>query len=85
MSFGTGTNDFDCIVVGGGHAGVEGAHAAAMIGARICLLTISADTIGKMSCNPAIGSPAKGYVEPMHVTMEAIKPYAQTDHAAGDK
>ncbi len=43
MSFGTRTNDFDCIVVGGGHAGVEAAHEAATIGARTCLLTISAD------------------------------------------
>ena len=62
MSFGTGTNDFDCIVVGGGHAGVEAAHAAAMIGAWTCLLTISTDTIGKMSCNPAIGGLAKGQI-----------------------
>ena len=62
MSFGTGTNDFDCIVVGGGHAGIEAAHAAARIGARTCLLTISADTIGKMSCNPAIGGLAKGQI-----------------------
>ena len=62
MSFGTGTNDFDCIVVGGGHAGVEAAHAAARIGARVCLLTISRDTIGKMSCNPAIGGLAKGQI-----------------------
>jgi len=62
MSFGTGTNDFDCIVVGGGHAGVEAAHAAARIGARTCLLTISSDTIAKMSCNPAIGGLAKGQI-----------------------
>jgi tRNA uridine 5-carboxymethylaminomethyl modification enzyme len=62
MSFGTGTSDFDCIVVGGGHAGVEAAHAAAMIGANTCLLTISSDTIGKMSCNPAVGGLAKGQI-----------------------
>ena len=62
MSFGTRTNDFDCIVVGGGHAGVEAAHAAARIGARTCLLTISGDTIAKMSCNPAIGGLAKGQI-----------------------
>jgi tRNA uridine 5-carboxymethylaminomethyl modification enzyme len=54
------TNQFDCIVVGGGHAGAEAAHAAASIGARTCLVTISKDTIAKMSCNPAIGGLGKG-------------------------
>ena len=56
------TNDFDCVVIGGGHAGVEAAHAAATIGAKTCLLTISKDTIAKMSCNPAIGGLAKGQI-----------------------
>ena len=56
------TNDFDCIVIGGGHAGVEAAHAAAKIGAKTCLITISKDTIAKMSCNPAIGGIAKGQI-----------------------
>ena len=51
---------FDCIVIGGGHAGVEAAHAAARLGARTCLLTISKNTIATMSCNPAIGGLAKG-------------------------
>ena len=82
MSFGTGISDFDCIVVGGGHAGLEAAYAATRIGARTCLLTISNDTIGKMSCNPAIGGLAKGQVEPMHVRMEAIEPYAQSKQSA---
>ncbi len=55
-------NRFDCIVIGGGHAGVEAAHAVARIGARTCLITISKDTIAKMSCNPAIGGLAKGQI-----------------------
>ncbi|UCG56288.1 MAG: tRNA uridine-5-carboxymethylaminomethyl(34) synthesis enzyme MnmG [Phycisphaerales bacterium] len=57
------TNDtFDCVVIGGGHAGAEAAHAAARIGAKTCLITVSKDTIGKMSCNPAIGGLAKGQI-----------------------
>ncbi len=56
------TDEFDCVVIGGGHAGVEAAHAAAKIGAKTCLLTISKDTIAKMSCNPAIGGLAKGQI-----------------------
>jgi len=56
------TNEFDCIVIGAGHAGVEAAHAAAKIGAETCLITISKDTIAKMSCNPAIGGLAKGQI-----------------------
>jgi tRNA uridine 5-carboxymethylaminomethyl modification enzyme len=56
------TNEFDCIVIGGGHAGVEAAHAAATIGAETCLITISTDTIAKMSCNPAVGGLGKGQI-----------------------
>ncbi len=53
---------YDCIVVGGGHAGAEAAHAAAKLGAKTLLITISLDTIAKMSCNPAIGGLAKGQI-----------------------
>ena len=50
------------IVIGAGHAGVEAAHSAAIMGASTLLLTQNADTIGQMSCNPAIGGLAKGHM-----------------------
>jgi tRNA uridine 5-carboxymethylaminomethyl modification enzyme len=53
---------FDIIVVGGGHAGCEAALAAARLGARTAILTIRADRIAEMSCNPAIGGLAKGQI-----------------------
>src|SRR5215467_6539669 len=54
--------DYDILVIGAGHAGKEAALAAARIGARTALLTINCDTVGQMSCNPAIGGVAKGQI-----------------------
>ncbi|MBR0213759.1 MAG: tRNA uridine-5-carboxymethylaminomethyl(34) synthesis enzyme MnmG, partial [Solobacterium sp.] len=55
-------SDYEIIVVGGGHAGIEAALAAARLGHRTMLLTLSVENIGKMPCNPSVGGPAKGVV-----------------------
>lgn len=54
--------EYDVVVIGAGHAGTEAASAAARLGARTALLTTSLDTVGQMSCNPAIGGVAKGQI-----------------------
>src|SRR3954454_17553914 len=54
--------DYDVIVIGSGHAGIEAALAASRIGCSTLMLTQNLDTIGQMSCNPAIGGTAKGQI-----------------------
>ena len=56
------TDKFDIIVIGGGHAGCEAALAGAKLGLKTLLLTMSVETIGLMSCNPAVGGLAKGQI-----------------------
>ena len=53
---------YDVIVIGAGHAGIEAAHAAAMLGARTAVFTLTLDMIGNMPCNPSIGGTAKGHL-----------------------
>ena len=54
--------DYDVIVIGGGHAGIEATDAAGRMGVQACLITPDQDKIGVMSCNPAIGGVGKGHL-----------------------
>lgn len=54
--------DFDVVVVGGGHAGIEAAHAAAKLGSKTLLVTLDPNKIGLMPCNPAVGGVGKGHI-----------------------
>ena len=56
------TFEYDVVVIGGGHAGCEAAHAAARLGVRTCLITMDMNKIAQMSCNPAVGGIAKGQI-----------------------
>lgn len=58
----TNTYNFDVIIVGGGHAGIEAAYAAARMGSKTLLITLDINKIGTMPCNPAIGGVGKGHM-----------------------
>src|SRR6186713_1305111 len=53
---------FEVVVIGSGHAGCEAAYAAARLGARVAICTLSPDTVAHMPCNPAVGGTAKGHL-----------------------
>lgn len=67
---------YDVVVVGGGHAGIEAAMAAARMNKKTCLITMSLDMIGSMPCNPSVGGPAKGIVVREIDAMGGIMPIA---------
>src|SRR6266852_5290581 len=71
--------EYEVIVVGSGHAGIEAALASARLGCRTLMLTQNLDTIGQMSCNPAIGGLAKGQiVREIDSFVRALRPPAST-------
>lgn len=73
------SRDFDVIVIGAGHAGVEAAHAAANRGSKTALITLTAEKIGYMPCNPAIGGIGKGHIVFEIAALGGLMPKLCTD------
>ena len=65
--------DYDVIIIGGGHAGIEAAAASCRIGAKTCLITKSKNDLGQLSCNPSIGGVAKGIIVREIDALDGIK------------
>ena len=66
----------DLLVVGAGHAGVEAAAAAARLGARVAVVTLSLDTVAQMPCNPAMGGIGKGHLMAELDALGGVQPWA---------
>ena len=75
-------NMFDVIVIGGGHAGCEAAHASARLKSKVALITLKKDGIGQMSCNPAIGGIGKSHLAREIDALDGFDVQNCSDHSA---
>ena len=73
-------SNYDVIVIGAGHAGIEAALAAARLGCHTLLLTMNVEAVARMSCNPAVGGPAKSQLVS---EIDALYPFFYDERHAG--